>query len=92
MTEQTGHLWAVIQEWQDAQPWKPPSQRELAERIGVSHSTVTDWKYARTFPNPRDLKELAKALRVPYERVLDAALQDADYRDPPSGKPERESG
>lgn len=79
MAELTGALWAVIQEWIDAQPY-PPSQRKLASRIGVGHSTITDWKYCRTFPSPEDLLALAAEIRVPYERVLDAALRDGGYR------------
>lgn len=79
MPERTGHVWAVIQEWLDAQPY-PPSQRKLAARIGVGHSTLTDWKYARTFPSPEDLRALAAEIGVPYERVLDAALKDGGYR------------
>lgn len=80
MAEPTGELWAVIQEWIDAQPY-PPSQRKLATRIGVGHSTVTDWKYRRTLPAPEDLRALAIEIRVPYERVLDAALRDHGYRE-----------
>lgn len=83
MAEHTGYLWAVIQEWLDAQPYAP-SQRKLAGRIGVGHSTITDWKYARTLPAVDDLKALAEELRVPYERVLDAALIDHGYREPPA--------
>lgn len=82
MAKQTGHLWAVIQEWLDAQPY-PPSQRKLAGRIGVGHSTITDWKYARTLPAVADLKALASEIAVPYERVLNAALIDHGYRDAP---------
>ena len=83
MSEQTGHLWAVIQEWLDAQVYKP-SQRRLADRIGVGHSTITDWKYARTQPSPGDLRALAQEIGVPYERVLNAALVDSGYREPPT--------
>lgn len=89
MARETGHLWAVIQEWMDAQPY-PPSQRKLATRIGVGHSTITDWKYARTLPAVEDLKALAAEIGVPYERVLNAALIDHGYRDAPA-KPVRGS-
>ncbi len=90
MTEQkTGHLWALVQAWLDAQPY-PPSQRKLAGRIGVSPSTLGDWKFARTAPAPDDLRALASELRMPYEAVLDAALIDAGYRDPrPESPPHR---
>lgn len=87
MANEPGHLWAIIQEWMDAQPY-PPSQRKLAERIGVGHSTVSDWKYGRTWPAVRDLKALAVELGVPYERVLNAALVDHGYREPPAATTE----
>lgn len=90
MAKATGYLWAVIQEWLDAQPY-PPSQRKVAERIGVGHSTITDWKYARTMPAVDDLKALAAELAVPYERVLNAALIDQGYREPPTGSDESPS-
>ena len=76
-----GHLWAVIQKWMDAMPY-PPSQRQLAKAIGVSHGLITEWKYARAFAGPEALERLAKEMRVPYEVVLDAALRDAGYRTP----------
>lgn len=82
MAEPTGYLWAVIQEWIDAHPY-PPTQRQLAKRIGVSHGIITEWKYARSFASPQSLERLAAEMRVPYERVLDAALHDAGYRRPP---------
>lgn len=82
MTQKPGHLWAVIQEWIDDHHYAP-TQRQLAKRIGVSHGSITEWKYARSFPGPRALERLAAEMRVPYERVLDAALKDAGYRTPP---------
>lgn len=93
MAKKAGYLWAVIQEWLDAQPY-PPSQRKLAARIDVGHSTITDWKYARTLPAVDDLKALAVELAVPYERVLNAALIDHGYRDAPNtpDEPDEQSG
>lgn len=81
MSNETGHLWAIVQEWLDAQVFRV-SQRQLAAHIGVGHSTLTDWKYARTTPSPGDLRALATAIGVPYDKVLDAALIDAGYREP----------
>lgn len=77
--DKPGFLWDVIQEWIDSHRY-PPTQRQLAKRIGVSHSIITEWKYGRSFPGPEALERLATELRVPYERVLDAALHDAGYR------------
>lgn len=76
----TGHVWALIQEWMDAMPY-PPSQRKLAQRLDVSPTTVSDWKYGDAFPDPQHMRRLAAELGVPYERVLDAFLKDHDYRE-----------
>lgn len=76
-----GELWAIIQQWMDAMPY-PPSQRQLAKRLGVSSSVLSDWKYGEGFPSPARLERLAAEMRVPYERVLNAVLIDRGYRAP----------
>lgn len=83
MATPPGHLWAVIQEWIDAQPYRV-TQRQLAARIDVGHSTVTEWKYGRSWPSPEHLMALAVEIGVPYEKVLNAALIDHGYREPPA--------
>lgn len=79
--ETPGALWQLIQEWMDAIAY-PPSQRRLANRLEVSASALTDWKYGRGFPAPDTLRRLAAEIGVPYERVLDAVLRDRGYREP----------
>lgn len=74
-----GRLWALVQEWMDSIPY-PPSQRKLAQRLEVSPSALSDWKYGIGFPSPDSLHRLAAEIGVPYERVLDAALRDRGYR------------
>lgn len=83
--QRPGHLWAIVQEWLDSMPY-PPSQRRLATRLGVSPTTVSDWKYGTGFPAPDRLKALAAEIGVPYERVLDAVLKDRGYREPDRSK------
>ena len=80
--QQTGRLWELIQSWMDSMAY-PPSQRRLASRLGVSPTTVSDWKYGTGFPSPAKLHDLAAEIGVPYERVLDAVLRDRGYRDDP---------
>lgn len=80
MTE-TSHTWGLIQDWLDAQPWHI-SQAQLAKKIGVSTSLVTDWKYGRSVPNPENLRELAAVIEVSPERLIDAMLKDEGYRAP----------
>ena len=56
------------------------SYAELAARIGISPSALSDWKYGRGFPDPDDIRRLADEIGVPYERVLDAVVIDRGYR------------
>lgn len=75
----SGVLWALIQQWLDSMPY-PPSQRRLASRLAISPSALSDWKYGEGFPSPEHLYRLATEIQVPYEKVLDAVLQDRGYR------------
>lgn len=84
--EVPGALWRLIQSWMDAIPY-PPSQRRLADRLDVSPTTITDWKYGRGWPAPDLLRKLAAEIGVPYERVLDAVLRDRGYREDPDLSP-----
>jgi uncharacterized protein YjcR len=77
----TGEVWALIQQWMDAIPY-PPSQAKLAGRVGVSPSTMSDWKYREGWPSPENMQALAAELGVPHERVLHAFLVDHGYRMP----------
>jgi transcriptional regulator with XRE-family HTH domain len=80
MADHPGHLWAVIQEWLDTFKYRPPSQNELAPKLGVSPSSLSDYKYARTMPPPEFVLRLSVEIQTPYERVLDAVLHDHGYR------------
>jgi transcriptional regulator with XRE-family HTH domain len=80
-----GHLWAIVEEWMDSMSY-PPSGRKLAQRIGVSHSALTGWKFGESFPSVANLHALAAEIGVPYERLLDAVLIDQGYRQPPGAR------
>lgn len=84
-----GHLWALVQAWMDSMPY-PPRQRKLAERIKVSPSVLSQWKYGDGFPNPENIKALAAEIGVPYEKMLDAVLKDQGYRATDEPPPSRE--
>lgn len=88
--ETPGALWDLIQMWMDSMPY-PPSQRQLAQRLEVSPSALTDWKYGRGFPSPANVRKVAEELGTPYERVLDAVLKDRGYRET-QAPPERKRG
>ncbi len=40
------------------------SQRQLAERLGVSHSTVAFWEQGKSLPNPVNVVDLERALTL----------------------------
>jgi transcriptional regulator with XRE-family HTH domain len=46
------------------------SQRDLAQRIGVSHMSVSHWETARNEPSARQLRALAGAFDVPMEAIM----------------------
>lgn len=88
----TAHLWGVIQEWLDNQPFHV-SQAQLAKKISewvedvtgeegreVRRDLLTKWKYGQTVPTPTELRALAQVTGVAYDVLLDAMLRDQGYR------------
>jgi transcriptional regulator with XRE-family HTH domain len=76
----TTHLWAVIEEWRDAQLFSV-SQAALASKLGVSRSAMSQWKKGEARPNPEHLRKLAEVTRIPYARLLEAVNRDMGYLD-----------
>lgn len=71
-------VWNVVQQWIDAQ-WNKPTQTQLAERLGVSRQAVSQWRTGQSRPQPKHLRELAAATRIPYRDLTDALLCDLGY-------------
>lgn len=90
-SRKTGHLWVIIQTHIDAQPYHV-SHRQIARAIGVSSSSLSNWKYATGLPSVENLHAIAEVTGAPYRRVLDAALIDAGYEAAPPVMPGRETG
>lgn len=78
MSKKTGHLWGLIEDWMETLQFKP-SQSQLAERVKVSRSTISEWKYGTSMPKPLALERLSDETRIPYRRLLAAAHLDAGY-------------
>lgn len=47
------------------------SQEELAEYIGVTRQTISNWELGSTSPNPEQLKLLSKVLNISVDEILE---------------------
>lgn len=73
-----GEIGKLVQEHIDAQPYRV-SVAQVAGAVGVSRQALTLWIDGSSLPKPENLRSLARALGLPYSRVLDAALVDHGY-------------
>lgn len=46
------------------------TQKELAERVGITERTLAEWERDGSYPSSRHLPALAKALGVNMERLF----------------------
>ena len=74
----TSHLWALIEEWRDAQLF-PVSQAALADKVGITRSAMSQWKKGQATPTPENLRSLSRVTRIQYERLLEAVVRDMGY-------------
>jgi transcriptional regulator with XRE-family HTH domain len=74
-------LWRLVQDYLDRQPF-PPSDRRLAQRVGVSPTTIGSWRRGELTQTPKvdNLDRLADLIGVPYRTVHRAAALDAGLR------------
>lgn len=52
------------------------SQEKLAEKIGVSRQTISNWELGETSPNPEQLKLLSKNLNVSIDELLENDIKE----------------
>ncbi len=52
------------------------SQENLAELIGVSRQTISNWELGETSPNPEQLKLLSKNLNISIDELLDNNVKE----------------
>lgn len=52
------------------------SQEKLAEKIGVTRQTISNWELGETSPNPEQLKLLSKTLKVSVDELLENDTRD----------------
>lgn len=80
----TTQIWALIQEWMDAQ-FFTVTQAQLAQKVGVSRSALSQWKTGQARPKPEHLMELHRVTRIDYDLLVEALVQDLGYRDVKAG-------
>lgn len=49
------------------------SQEQLAQKVGVTRQTVSNWELNITIPNIDDLKKISDALNISYDKLLNAS-------------------
>jgi transcriptional regulator with XRE-family HTH domain len=75
-----GLLWDILQRHIDTAPY-PPSERQVAMRLGVSPTTLANWRDPKKLPSRENLQAIADLAGVRYSVVLDAALHDTGYHE-----------
>lgn len=75
-----GKLWELLQRHIDNSPY-PPSERQVAAKLGVSPTTLGNWRDPRKLPSRENLQAIADLVGVRYSVVLDAALRDTGYHE-----------
>lgn len=73
-----GRLYDIIQAHIDAQPY-PPSVRSVAEALGVSPTTVKNWRDPKELPSRENLESVARVTGADYDDVFYAAGVDTGY-------------
>ena len=74
-----GQLFSIIGDHMDRQNGYRISERQVAIRLGVTPSTLANWKQPKKLIDKEHLVAIAELTGVPYHRVLDALLSDIGY-------------
>lgn len=82
-----GKFYDLIQQHIDEQPY-PPSERMIASRLGVTQTTLSNWREPKKLIEKRHIVAVSELVGVRYERARDALLADIGYLtesdDPPA--------
>lgn len=86
-----GRLFDLIEDHRKAHEPYPPTYSKIAEQAGVSRQTLLNWRTPTKLLQKEHLVAIARVTGVPYQRVLDALLEDIGYlraedRPPPAGR------
>lgn len=74
-----GRLYDIIQAHIDAQAPYKPSVRQVAIQLGVSPTTVANWRNPTRLPQAEHLEAIARLTGVPVRDVFQAAGIDTGY-------------
>ncbi|MBS45338.1 MAG: hypothetical protein CMH83_19640 [Nocardioides sp.] len=74
-----GRLFDLVEAHRRAHEPYPPSYSRIAEQVGVSRQTLLNWRTPTKLLKKEHMLGLARATGVPYQRVLDALLDDIGY-------------
>ena len=74
-----GRLFELVEEYRRRFEPHPPSYSRIAEQVGVSRQTLLNWQTPTKLLDKKHLVALAEVTSVPYQRVLDALLEDIGY-------------
>lgn len=75
-----GKLWDILQHHIDSQQYGV-SERTVAGRLGVSPTTLGNWRDLKRLPSRENLQAIADLAGVRYSVVLEAALYDTGYHE-----------
>lgn len=75
-----GKLYELIEEHISSQMY-PPSERQVAKQLGVTQTTLKNWREPKRLIDKEHLLAIARVTRNPYARVLDALLEDIGYKE-----------
>lgn len=74
-----GRLFDLVDAYRARYAPHEPSYSRIAEQVGVSRQTLLNWREPKELLDKDFLIALSKATGVPYQRVLDALLEDIGY-------------
>lgn len=74
-----GKLFDLVDAYRERFAPHPPSYSRIAEQVGVSRQTLLNWRTPKELLDKEYLIALAEVTGVPYQRVLDALLDDIGY-------------
>lgn len=75
-----GRLWDIVQHHMDQVGYRV-SERQIAAKLGVSPTTLANWREPKKLPSRENLEAIAALAGVRYSVVLDAALYDTGYHE-----------